>query len=685
MTVANTTDASGVSEQPTVSASLQSDGASLAMQGNSFAGGVQRFSAWREELINSLRNYATWMYEAKLSDADSEKKLLQMMQRLESDRLSLAFVAEYSRGKSELINAIFFSDLAQRVVPTSAGRTTMCPTEFYWDSAIKPCIRLLPIETRKRDISLSELRDMDDEWRVFHFDPDDTESVKKAFARVSEIKLALVDEAQSLGLLNLDSVNQPNLGMVDIPRWRHAIINYPHALFKQGLRLIDTPGLNAVGVEPELTHSLLPSAHAVVFLLGVDTGVTASDLQVWNNQISPSQARYVALNKIDGLWDDLRTDQEIEFELNKQVQSVANHLSLSADRIFPMSAQKGLVARIHGDQELLRRSRLADFERALANDLLPARFKVMGEQVSGEFGAMVQATRAQLSTNQRSLAEQEFELNSLRGKNKASIGLVATRISQERADFEKAIKQWRAVKMVHTRHCAGVLQLMGMDTLKRRVRKVRDKIRDASFSPMLQTAMRSLLEEAKSDLQQAGVQLQEVHTMMFVMYRQFNTQYAMSMGGPPPLKLDPFKDHIEKLEDLFDSQFGAASLLTREKWVLARRYFELIALELKKVYASFYAEADSWLKSTLSPVEREMLERQIQLKRRMDSVKQVLEASDELDVRLSAIKVENEGLEAQLNQTAELSAVVYRAIVAGGKQEPLQAPVVALEQTQTIH
>ena len=36
------------------------------------------------------------------------------------------------------------------------------------------------------------------------------------------------------------------------------------------------PGLNAVGAEPELTLGLLATAHAVVFLLGADTGVTRS-------------------------------------------------------------------------------------------------------------------------------------------------------------------------------------------------------------------------------------------------------------------------------------------------------------------------------------------------------------------------------------------------------------------------
>ena len=67
---------------------------------------------------------------------------------LATEKFELVVVGEFSRGKSELINAIFFADYGQRIVPSSAGRTTMCPTELLYDETLPPSIRLLPIETR---------------------------------------------------------------------------------------------------------------------------------------------------------------------------------------------------------------------------------------------------------------------------------------------------------------------------------------------------------------------------------------------------------------------------------------------------------------------------------------------------------------------------------------------------------
>ena len=78
-----------------------------------------------------------------------------------------------------------------------------------------------------------------------------------------------------------------------------------HPLLEQGLVILDTPGLNAIGAEPELTLSLLPNAHAVLFILAADTGVTQSDLSVWREYVNAGQrrdGRLVVLNKIDSLW-----------------------------------------------------------------------------------------------------------------------------------------------------------------------------------------------------------------------------------------------------------------------------------------------------------------------------------------------------------------------------------------------
>jgi hypothetical protein len=298
-----------------------------------------------------------------------------LLERLREDKLNVAFVAEFSRGKSELINAIFFADYGQRLLPSSAGRTTICPTELLYDASKPTSISMLPIETRASDATTPEYKRHPDEWHVIAFDVDNNDSMVAAFKEVSSTKTVTAEQAKKLGLFDSnssdDAMSLNKDGTIDIPCWRYAMINFPHPLLEQGLVILDTPGLNAIGIDPELTLNMLPNAHAVLFILAADTGVTKSEIDVWRQHISGTRweqkGRLAVLNKIDGLWDALKSQKEIEKEINKQIKSRADLLGLEINQIPPTSAQKGLLAKINGDEALLVQSRLPELEKALSD------------------------------------------------------------------------------------------------------------------------------------------------------------------------------------------------------------------------------------------------------------------------------------------------------------------------------
>ncbi|MBL8483112.1 MAG: GTPase, partial [Rhodocyclaceae bacterium] len=82
------------------------------------------YAGWRSRLTQCITRLRDWMGENDLSDAQIDLRLTQLLERLREDRLIVAFVAEFSRGKSELINALFFAEYGSRIVPSAAGRTT---------------------------------------------------------------------------------------------------------------------------------------------------------------------------------------------------------------------------------------------------------------------------------------------------------------------------------------------------------------------------------------------------------------------------------------------------------------------------------------------------------------------------------------------------------------------------------
>jgi hypothetical protein len=98
------------------------------------ADNLAAYSEWRSELSQRLARFSGWLVENELTDAQTDRRISLLLDKLREDRLHVAFVAEFSRGKSELINAIFFADYGNRILPSTAGRTTMCPTELMFDA-----------------------------------------------------------------------------------------------------------------------------------------------------------------------------------------------------------------------------------------------------------------------------------------------------------------------------------------------------------------------------------------------------------------------------------------------------------------------------------------------------------------------------------------------------------------------
>src|SRR5439155_6118086 len=246
--------------------------------------------------------------------------------------------------------------------------------------------------------------------------------------------------------------------------------NIAHPLLKQGLVILDTPGLNAIGAEPELTVSLISQAHAVVFILGADTGVTKSDLSIWREHLitegDATDARLVVLNKIDTLWDALSTPEQVQAQIDRQRATSAEILGLSESRVIPVSAQKGLVAKVTRDKSLLEASRLPALEQALGQGVLGQRQKILRTAVAGGIGELrVEAARA-MHIRQRDLAEQMIELRGLRGKNISVIKHMRTRIEQEQTEFDGSGAKIYAVRSVHLKLLREVFNLLSTPTLR---------------------------------------------------------------------------------------------------------------------------------------------------------------------------------------------------------------------------
>lgn len=395
-----------------------------------------------------------------------EAKLDRALKILRTDHITLAFVGEFSRGKTELINCLFFSQFGQRMLPSQAGRTTMCPTELYFDPrSERSYIRLLPIETRLAEASIAQFKRVPRHWVNIPLDVSDPNSMAQAFAQVARTKPMPVEQAIQLGFHPdmLEAGDKP--GIVLVPAWRHALINFDHPLLRQGLRILDTPGLNALGSEPELTLSMLPSAQAIIFLLSADAGVTASDMSIWQQHICQLDddtltGRFAVLNKIDVLWDDLAGDTFVQNAINQIRQSTAKQLGIKAQDVLPLSAKQALLAKVRGDQELLARSQIDNLESLLCERIVAQKERLLEESVVNQVLGLLNNSQHVLNLRLNKVREQQNLLANHRQDNGQLL-------------FELTAK----TKDDHTRHHK---RLLGLKTNQRLVKRQGDLLRFAA-------------------------------------------------------------------------------------------------------------------------------------------------------------------------------------------------------------
>ncbi|MDR3427663.1 MULTISPECIES: dynamin family protein [Silvimonas] len=627
------------------------------------AGDFQAYSAWRGQLSQRVAQLSRWLSEQDLEDAQTQIRIQSLLEKLKDDKLNIAFVAEFSRGKSELINAIFFAHYGKRVLPSSAGRTTMCPTEILYDASRPPSIQLLPIETRAQNVTTSEYRRYSDEWATTELDINNADSMLAAFGQVGQTKRVSTEVAKSFGLFDEDDLDQVIAvgadGTVEIPAWRHAVINFPHPLLEQGLVILDTPGLNAIGTEPELTLNLLPNAHAILFILSADTGVTKSDIDVWRNHIGKSQAgsrgRLVVLNKIDGLWDELKTQAQIDAEIARQVTGTATLLGVNANHVFPVSAQKALVGKVQHDEALLDRSQLMALEAALSGELLPAKQDIVRDSTITEVDDIVLATRSLLSTRRTSLLEQLDELGRLRGKNQDVVMQMMDKVQTDKRHFEQGLVRFQALRSIFSQQTNQLLSLLGMDALKAEIARIRDEMERSWFSfgeGGLRSTMERFFKDTNANIASSAEQVAEIQAMMAAMYKKFSEEHGLGQVTPPPFSTLKYHKEIARLEKSFREHFNTVGkLLTTSQGRITRKFFETVASRVVYVFEVANRDVENWLKAVMAPMETQVREHQLQLRRRLESIKRIHKATDTLEGRIEEL----EDMDRQLtNQMSDL-------------------------------
>ncbi|MHB8623683.1 MAG: dynamin family protein [Sulfuricaulis sp.] len=636
----------------------------------SFSQQLAQFKRWREELAVAIGDYQAWIERQGFADGEQDLRVYELIETLQSDKLTVALVAEFSRGKTELLNAIFFADYKQRLLPSGAGRTTMCPTELRWEEKDGPCVKLLPIETRKTALTISEYKRTPVHWTTLHIlKLSSADEVRETLSEITKTKKVSIREAQELGLFDpranpvkpaAPAANE----LIEVPVWRHAIVNFPHPLLKQGLVVLDTPGLNALGVEPELTLSTLPNAQAILFVLAADTGVTKTDLEVWNNHVSTvkGNAHLVALNKIDVLWDELHNEDSIAKTIAKQIDETARTLHIDRKTVFPVSAQKGLIAKIKGERALVEKSGLAVLEHKLSADMIPSRHMLIRNRIVHEISSRVESSRALIDSKLNGVNKQLTELKALGGKNIDAIQKMVARMRQEKLKYDKELEGFQLTRAALSRQAQILLGYLSMKSLDELISSTRVGMNETWTTRGLKSSMAEFFNGTLASMEKVSHEADEIRKVVEAIYLRLHAEYGLTQITPPRLSLLPFVLEFKKLEErAIQFRDSPVTVMTEQHFVI-KKFFITLVSQARQLFTECNAASKNWFQAAVAPVFTQIQQHKAMIDRSFEALKKIHENMDSLGERIVELEEIRKDLEGQRQTTEALLERIHRPL-----------------------
>lgn len=271
----------------------------------------------------------------------SMQKLIKSREKLAHHRFSVGILGEFKRGKSTVINAL----LGKEIMPADILPTSATMNRVTYD--MQPHAELLMMDGTIKQIPVEELRNY----------------VTK-LTKESEAAAAQVQEA---------------------------VVYYPCQFCRNGVDIVDTPGLNDDERMTRITEEIIPKLDTIIMVLTYDSPLSMSEAEFVRNKILTSDiSRLIFLvNKMDCVRrekDKERVLGEIKSKIQRAVSDKTAELfgedskeyrtaqqKLANVKVYPYSALDALEGKVDGDEELIAGSGTVEFEAMLERMLTEER------------------------------------------------------------------------------------------------------------------------------------------------------------------------------------------------------------------------------------------------------------------------------------------------------------------------
>ena len=309
---------------------------------------LKEFAA-RQKRLTGIIQEASGLVQ-KLDMEHCAQTLQQLRQKISSDTFKIMVMGNFKNGKSTFINAL----LGQEILPAYAVPTTAIINEIKYGEKPKAVLHFLNPLPEK-------MYDGIPEKALTHMRRFKMKDVPPIEMPVDEIEDFVVIP---MGMEHKEAIKQSPFEKVEL--------FWPLDLLKDGVEIVDSPGLNENPVRTQVTMEYLSKADAIIFVFSALAMGSAGEIAYIDDTLRKNgfgeQSLFCVVNRFDQLTSEREQQRLRKFS--------DNLLAPYTKHIYYTSAYKGLMGQMQSNPAMLEESKIPAVETALADYLANERGRI---------------------------------------------------------------------------------------------------------------------------------------------------------------------------------------------------------------------------------------------------------------------------------------------------------------------
>ena len=329
---------------------------------------LKEFAARRMRLTGIVQEASDLVQ--KLDMEHCAKTLQQLREKLSSDTFKILVIGNFKNGKSTFINAL----LGQEILPAYAMPTTAINIETKYGEKPKAILHFLNPLPEKMYDGIPE----------------------KALTHMHRFKMKDVPPIE----ISVDEIEDyvvipMGMGYRGSP-FEKVELFWPLDLLKDGVEIVDSPGLNKNPVRAQITMEYLSKADAIIFIFSALAMGSAGEIAYIDDVLRKNgfgeQSLFCVVNHFDQL--DERGQQYLR-------KFADNLLAPYTKHVYYTSAYKGLMGQLQHNSAMLKESKIPAVETALVDYLVNECGKVKLVAPAREVVSMIRQNALEMIIPQR--------------------------------------------------------------------------------------------------------------------------------------------------------------------------------------------------------------------------------------------------------------------------------------------